>query len=187
METMEGIYGAYSQGKFWVIATLISLGSAFMLFSAAFDENSPGANKDPLSTAIILVVAGVGMCLLPFAIWQQAARKRFFTWLESQWGNLETGAVHPDGYTVTFDTPLVRYKVVFSAILATVSFASRPYVQQNRSAGVAQASFTIFSFLFGWWFLGLEGVVETISAIFGNLRSSDTFTLRELIMKAQNA
>jgi hypothetical protein len=178
METLESIYGAYSQGKFWVIATLISLGSALLLFSA-FD----GTSVNPL----FLVLTGIGVCLLPFAIWQQGARKRFFTWLESQWGNLETGAVHPDGCMITFDTPLVRYKVVFSAFLATVSFASRPYVLQHRSAGVAQASFTIFSFVFGWWFLGPEGVVETISAIFGNLRSSDTFTLRELIMKAQNA
>jgi hypothetical protein len=183
METLENIYGAYSQAKFWLLVTLISLVSALLLYSAA--AKGMGGTEDAVSAAM-LILALVGTSLFPLAVWQEVARKRFFTWLESQWENLETGAVHPDGYTITLDTPLVRYKVVISAILASVGFASRPYVLQHRSAGVVQASFTVLSFLFGWWFLGPDGVINTISAIYGNLRSSDAFTLRELIVKAQN-
>ena len=184
LRELQKIYGAYSQTTFWLLAMLISLFSAYLLGHTAI--NGLGENRDAFSAAI-LILAVAGASVFPLAVWQQVARKRFFTWLESQWENLETGAVHPDGYAVTFDTPLVQYKVVISAILASVAFASRPYVLQHRSAGVVQASFTILSFLFGWWYFGLEGVINTVSAIYGNLRSSDTFTLRELIIKAQNA
>ena len=184
LRELQKIYGAYSQTTFWLLAMLISLFSAYLLGHMAI--NGLGENRGAFSSAI-LILAVAGASVFPLAVWQQVARKRFFTWLESQWENLETGAVHPDGYAVTFDTPLVQYKVVISAILASVAFASRPYVLQHRSAGVVQASFTILSFLFGWWYFGLEGVIDTVSAIYGNLRSSDTFTLRELIIKAQNA
>ena len=181
LRELQKIYGAYSQTTFWLLAMLISLCSAYLLGDMAI--NGLGEKRD----AFFLILAVAGASVFPLAVWQQVARKRFFTWLESQWENLETGAIHPDGYAVTFDTPLVQYKVVISAILASVAFASRPYVLQHRSAGVVQASFTILSFLFGWWYFGLEGVINTVSAIHGNLRSSDTFTLRELIIKAQNA
>jgi hypothetical protein len=180
METFEKVYGTYHDGKFWLITTLISGASAYILFGVL------SGPKDILA-AVSLVFALIGVFLLPFAVYQRLQRKRFFEWLSSQWENLETGARHPDGYLVTFDTPLVRYKLVFSALIATVSFASRPYVSDHSSAGAVQASFTIFSLLFGWWFLGPEGVVETLSAVYGNLRRSDTFTLRELILKSQGS
>ena len=178
------IYGAYSQGKFWLIATLISLFSASLLGHTAID--SLGETRDALSPAVLLVAAA-GASVLPLAVWQQIARKRFFKWLESQSVNLETGALHPDGYKVTLDTPLVQYKVVISAFIASVTFASRPYVLRHESARIVQVSFTILSFLFGWWFFGPDGVVNTVSALYGNVQSSDTFTLRERIIRAQNA
>jgi hypothetical protein len=175
-------YGTYSRGKFWVVATLVSLFSVYLLGHTAI--NGLGEDRGWFSVAI-LVLAVPGAFVFPLAVWQHVARERFFTWLASQWENLESGAVHPDGYTVTFDTPLVQYKMVVSALLASVTVPSKPYMQQHRSAGVVQASFTILTFLFGWWFLGLEGVANTVEAIYGNLRSSHTFTIRELIMKAQ--
>ncbi len=186
MEAFEKVYGAYHEEKFWLITTLISGASAVILFSALSGRGSI-EDQDYILDAVILVFAGIGVFLLPFAVYQRSQRKRFSEWLISQWGNLETGARHPDGYLVTFDTPLVRYKLVFSALLATVSFASRPYVRDHSSAGAVQASFTIFSLLFGWWFFGLEGGVETLSALYGNLRRSDTFTLRELILRSQRS
>lgn len=181
MTALERVYGTYKQGKFWVIASVISLGSAVLLPGLVAGITRSTTAGESLLRALVLAIAVFGLCLLPFAIRQHIARNRFFAWLDSQWANLETGAAHPDGYTVTFDTPLVRYQVVFSAILATVSFASRPYVLHHRSAGVAQASFTLFSAVFGWWFLGPDGAVGTIKAIVGNVRSSQTFTLRQLL------
>jgi hypothetical protein len=82
----------------------------------------------------------------------------------------------------------IQYKVVISALFVSVGFKSKPYVQQHRSAGFVQGSFTILTLLFGWWYVfGLEGVVNSVAAIYGKLRSSHTFTLRELIMKGQRA
>ena len=186
MKTLENIYGAYKQGKFWVITAAISSASAILLPGAVYGITSSTTPGESFASALILAIAVIGLSLFPFAIWQHIARKRFFAWLDSQWANLETGATHPDGYTVTFDTPLVKYQGVFSAVLATVSFASRPYVLEHRSAGVAQASFTLFSAVFGWWFLGFDGAVETIKAIVGNVRSSQTFTLRQLLSQQDN-
>ena len=122
-----------------------------------------------------------GVCLLPFGIWQHVRRKKFFQWLEDNWTALETGVMHPEGYLISLDTKLVRYKVVFSAILATVSFESRPYVFEHRSAGAAQVSFTVLSAIFGWWFLGLDGIAETSKAIYSNMRNKGVFTLRDLV------
>jgi hypothetical protein len=186
MRTLENIYGTYKQGKFWVIASVISAGSAILLPGLVLNITTSTTPGQSLLLALVLAIAVCGLCLLPFAICQHIARKRFFAWLDSQWTNLETGATHPDGYTVTFDTPLVRYQGVFSAVLATVSFASRPYVLHHRTAGVAQASFTLFSAVFGWWFLGFDGAVETIKAIVGNVRSAQTFTIRQLLSRQDN-
>ena len=179
--TIETIYAKYKSTKFWIIVATISGGSMIVLPSLVSDLTASDHLDHPLWSVLLFLIAVFGVTLLPFAIWQQVTRRRFFTWLESQWSNLETGASHPDGYTVSLDTKLVKYQVVFSALLATVSFESRPYVLQDRSAGVAQATFTFLSLIFGWWFLGLEGAVETVKAVTGNVRSSETFTLRQLI------
>ena len=181
MSTIGSIYGTYKVGKFWLVATAISLGSGLLLPNWLRDIGTSTTPENSLLLALLIALSLFGLCLFPFAVWQHVARKRFFHWLEGQWTTLETGATHPDGYTVTLDTPLVRYQVVFSALFTTVSFASKPYVLQDRSAGFAQASFTLFSFVFGWWFLGPEGIVETAKAIVGNLRSSEVFTLRQLL------
>lgn len=187
MTDLENIYGAYKRGKFWVIAAVIFAGSAILLPGSVYGITTSTTPGQSLWHALVFAIKVFGLCLLPFAIWQHIARKRFFSWLDSQRPNLETGATHPDGYTVTLDTPLVRYQVVFSALFATVSFASRPYVLHHRSAGLAQASFTLFSAVFGWWyFLGLDGVAETIKAIVGNVRSSQTFTIRQLLSQQDN-
>ena len=183
LRELGGAYGTYRRGKFWVVATLISLLSVFLLAGTAI--NGLPQDQDFWFVVAVLILAIPGAFVFPLACWQRVATKRFFKWLEFEWGNLETGAIHPDGYTVTFDTPLVQYKLVISALLASVTLASKPYVQQHRSAGFVQASFTILTLLFGWCYLGLEGVVNSVEAIYGNLRSSHTITLREVIMKAQ--
>lgn len=183
MSTIDSVYGTYKAGKFWLVAAAISLGSGILLPDLLRSIGTSTTPENSLLGALLIALAIFGVCLLPFAMWQHVARKKFFSWLEGQSALLETGAKHPDGYTVTLDTPLVRYRVVFSALFATVSFTSKPYVLQDRSAGFAQASFTFFSFVFGWWFLGLEGIVETAKAIVGNLRSSEVFTLRQLLTK----
>ena len=179
--TIETVYGKYKSTKFWIIVAAISGGSMLALPGLVSDLNASDHSDHPLFLFLLLLIAAFGITLLPFAIWQQVTKRRFFTWLESQWSNLETGASHPDGYTISLDTQLVKYQVVFSALLATVSFESRPYVLQDRSAGAAQATFTFLSLIFGWWFFGPEGVVETLKAVTGNVRSSRTFTLRQLI------
>lgn len=180
MDTIDKLFGTYNQVKFWIISAAIS-GVAMLALPNIISEisvsNTPGSS---LWHALLIVIAVFGIFLLPFAAWQHVSRKNFFAWLEANWSGLEVGVLHPDGYTITLDSPLVRYQAVFSAILASVSFASRPYVIHHRSAGVAQASFTMLSAIFGWWFLGLEGVVQTVKAVAGNLRSSQTFTLRQL-------
>ena len=183
--TIETIYGTYKSTKFWIIVAIISGGSLLVLPGLVSDLNASDHSDHPLWLFLLLLLAAFGVTLLPFAIWQQVTKRKFFAWLESQWSNLETGASHPDGYTVSLDTKLVKYQVVFSALLATVSFESRPYVLQDRSAGVAQATFTFLSLIFGWWFFGLEGAVETVRAVTGNVRSSRTFTLRQLINSSE--
>ena len=186
MTALKSAYGAYNTGKFWIVATAISAGSAIMLSNEASSFGDLATPANSLITVLVLAIAAFGVCLLPFAIWQHITRKRFFAWLDEQRMSLDRGAVHADGYTINLDTELVRYQVVFSAFFATVSFSSKPYVLQHRTAGVAQASFTAFTLLFGWWFIGLEGVVETLKALAGNLRSSETFTLRELLLQRES-
>ena len=187
MSTLQTLYGTYSTAKFWIISTVISIGSALLLANAGDGLNEPTTPANSLILALVFAIATVGLCLLPFAIWQHIVRKRFFAWLQHEWSHIEEGAKHPDGYTITLDSELVRYTVVFSAFLATVSFSSKPYVLNHRSAGVAQASFTLFTLIFGWWFFGLEGVVETVKAVAGNIRSSDTFTLRTLLSQGETS
>lgn len=181
METITKLYRTYSTIKFWMVSSLISIGSALLIPVILPNLISSTDAGETLGLGLCLLIAVFGVGLLPFAIWQHAARKSFFKWLRENWQALDSGVTHPSGYTVTLDTPLITYKAVFSAFVLTVSFESKPYVYQHRSAGSAEFVFTLLTAIFGWWFLGLNGIVETIKAISFNLRTSSTFTLRQLI------
>ena len=181
MQALNSLYGTFNVTKFWVVSVLITVVSAGVLPSLLAEISQSSEPGDTLLGALLILIAVFGVCLLPFGLWQQVQRKRFFRWLEANWASFETGVMHPEGYVVSLDTKLIQYKVVFSAILATVSFESRPYALEHRSAGAAQITFTVLSAVFGWWFLGLDGVVETSKAIHGNTRNRGVFTLRELV------
>ena len=126
MTVLENIYGTYNSVKFWIIVAAISAGSAIMFPDLLADIAISTTPEHSLWLAFLMVISTFGLCLLPFAIWQHISRKRFFAWLDTQWANLETGATHPDGYTITYDTPLVRY------------------VLQHRSAGLLKRALRYF-------------------------------------------
>jgi hypothetical protein len=184
METIKSLHGAYSLTKFWVISSLISGFSLIVLPDILRDiinSTDPGST---LWATFFFVLTIFGVCLLPFAIWQHIQRMSFFRWLHDNWESLEGGMIHREGYSVCLDTKPVRYTAVFSIILATVSFESRPYAYEHRTSGIAQILFTLYSGLFGWWYLGgVDGIVSTLKAIHANLSGSSTFTLRELSYK----
>jgi hypothetical protein len=184
MQALGSLYGAFNIVKFWVISGLITVASALVLPNVLRDISKSSEPGDTLLGALLMLIAVFGVCLLPFALWQHVQRKRFFHWLEANWTSLETGVMHREGYIVSLDTKLIKCKAVFSAILATVSFESRPYAFEHRSAGAAQISFTVLSAVFGWWFLGPDGVVETSKAIHGNMRNKGVFTLRDLVERS---
>ena len=182
MKMLKDLSGAYNIVKFWVIVIAISGLSAFGFPIYLYQVISTDLNGELFWVTLFFVfLTAVGLCIFPFALWQHISQKRFFKWLESQWSNLESGATHPAGYTVTFDTPLVRYEVVFSAILATVSFTSRPYVLNHPTTKIVRFGFTLFSFIFGWWFFaGFDGIVGTVKALAGNINQK-SFTIKQLL------
>ncbi len=182
MKMLKDLSGAYNIVKFWVVVMAISGFSAICLPVYLNEVASSAVQADALWIRVFLIgLTTFGIFIFPFALWQHISRKRFFYWLESQWSNLEAGATHPGGYTITYDTPLVRYEVVFSIILATVSFTSRPYVLNHPAAKIVRISYTLFSLIFGWWFLaGFDGVVETVKALAGNINQK-SFTIKQLL------
>jgi hypothetical protein len=184
-KALESLSGSFNMVKFWVISGLITGVSILVLPGLLRDISESSEPGDTLLSALLLVIAVFGVCLLPFALWQHFQRERFFQWLEANWTSLEKGVMHPEGYIISLDTKLIQYRAVFSAIFATVSFASRPYAFEHRSAGAAQIIFTVLSAVFGWWFIGLDGVVSTSQAIYGNMRNSGVFTLRDLAESSQ--
>lgn len=185
MKMLKDLSGAYNIVKFWVIVIAISGLSAFGFPIYLYQVISTDLKGELFWVTLFFVfLTAVGLCIFPFALWQHISQKRFFKWLESQWSNLESGATHPAGYTVTFDTPLVRYEVVFSAILATVSFTSRPYVLNHPTTKIVRFSFTLFSFIFGWWFFaGFDGIVGTVKALAGNINQK-SFTIKQLLSQS---
>jgi hypothetical protein len=188
MKMLKDVYGAYNIVKFWVIVIAISGFSAICLPAGLNEVTSSAAKGDALWISVFLIgLTAFGIFIFPFALWQHIARKRFFNWLESQWSNLEAGATHPAGYTITYDTPLVRYEVVFSVILATVSFTSRPYVLNHPTTKIVRVSYTLFSLIFGWWFLaGFDGVVGTLKALAGNINQK-SFTIKQLLSQTNTS
>lgn len=185
MKMLKDVYGAYSIVKFWVIVLAISGFSAIYLPIYLNQVTSSAMKGDELWIRVLLIgLTACGIFIFPFALWQHISRKRFFNWLESQWSNLEAGAAHPAGYTITYDTPLVRYEVVFSAILFTVSFTSRPYVLNHPTTKILRVSYSLFSLIFGWWFLGgFDGVVGTVKALAGNINQK-SFTIKQLLSQS---
>ncbi len=182
MKMLKDVYGVYNVVKFWIIVMAISGLSAIGLPIYLYQVISTDLKEELFWVTLFFVfLTAFGLCIFPFAVWQHISRKRFFDWLEAQWSNLETGAIHPKGYSITYDTPLVRYKVVFSAILVTVSFTSRPYVLNHPTTKIVRFSYTLFSLVFGWWFItGFDGVVETVKALAGNLNQK-SFTINQLL------
>ena len=182
MEIVKSLSNTFNLTKFWVITALISGASLILLPEILKDISESTESGNTIWMTFLFIVAIFGAGLLPFAVWQHIQRKKFFTWLQSNWDSLEAGVIHPEGYSVNLDTKLIKYSAVFSIVLATVSFESRPYVYEHRTAGIAQVLFTLFSAIFGWWYLGgIDGVVSTIKAIHSNLRGSNAFTLRSLL------
>jgi hypothetical protein len=188
MKMLKDVYGAYNIVKFWVIVMAISGFSVICLPAALNDVTSSAVKGAALWISVFLFgLIAFGIFIFPFALWQHISRKRFFKWLESQWPNLEAGATHPAGYTITYDTPLVRYEVVFSVILATVSFTSRPYVLNHPTTKIVRVSYTLFSLIFGWWFLaGFDGVVGTVKALAGNINQK-SFTIKQLLSQTNTS
>lgn len=175
MEVLSSLSGAYNTMKFWFISGLISVISVSVLPYQLSHINS-------LWSALWALITVFGVCLLPFGIWQNVQRRRFFQWLEANWASIEDGVMHPEGYIISLDTKLIRYKAVFSALFATVSFESRPYAFEHRSAGAAQISYTVLSAVFGWWYLDPRvGIPETLGAIHKNMRNRGVFTLRNVL------
>ena len=182
MEILKSLSNTYSLTKFWIITALISGMSVILLPELLNDIKNSTESGNTIWMTFLFIVAVFGICLLPFAVWQHIQRKSFFIWLQSNWDSLEAGVIHPEGYSVNFDTKLIRYTAVFSIVIATISFESRPYVYEHRTAGMAQVLFTLFSAVFGWWYFGgIDGVVSTTKAIHSNLRGSNSFTLRSLL------
>ena len=182
MEIVKSLSNTYSLTKFFIITTLISGVSVILLPELLKDISDSTESSNTIWMTFLFIAAVFGICLLPFAVWQHIQRKNFFTWIQSNWGLLEAGVIHPKGYSVNLDTKLIRYTAVFSIVIATVSFESRPYVYEHRTAGMAQVLFTLFSAIFGWWYFGgIDGVVSTTKAIHSNLRGSNAFTLRSLL------
>ena len=184
MDVVDTLQRSYSTTKFWIITALISGSSAILLPEIFNDLKNSEESSDTLWKAALFVIGLFGVCMAPFAVWQHVQRAIFYNWLRDNWSKIDSGIEHPDGYRVDLDTKLVKYSAVFSAILATIGFESRPYVYAHRSAGIAQVSFTLLSAVFGWWYLGgLDGVVSTAKAIYSNIGNKNVFTLRELINK----
>ena len=178
MEAFKSLYQTYSLTKFWVITTLISTFSVMFFPEVTRNLLGSSAPDETLKFTFILLILSAGVCLLPWAIWQHVQRKKFFNWLSENWTLLNEGTTHPEGYEINLDTKLIKYIAVFSVFLATVTFESRPYAYEHRSAGTAQFLFTVFSGLFGWWYFGHEGLVSTSKAIRNNLGQKNVFTLR---------
>lgn len=182
IDVLQRTYRTYSTIKFWVISALISALSTVLLPNIFRDLQASLKPEDTLLGAFLLIIAIFGVSVLPFAIWQHVQLASFFRWLRENWSCLEEGVTHPGGYRIDLDTRLVKYSVVFSPILATVSFESRPYPYDQRSAGAAKVMFTLLSALFGWWYLGgLDGIVNTAKALSANIGNKHTFTIRELL------
>jgi len=180
MKVVTRSLGFVRHAKFWAISCLITVGSMYALPELISSIADADGISDYLWLSLTTVIATAGTCLLPFAIWQKVQRDTFFQWLEENWNELEKGAMHPEGHLITLDTKFVRYDAVFSAILATVSLESRPYVIESKNAGLANAAYTLLSTIFGWWFIGPDGAVGTVKAIYHNALNKRVFTLREL-------
>jgi hypothetical protein len=188
MEAIRNAYGVYKKAKFYIIVASIGFGSIILLLGFIISLLETKSNTETVTSTVdaflYALMAWVGMAgaTLPYFVWRESrATKKFFDWLEIEFNNLKRGANHPDGYTVSLDTPLVRYEVVFSAFLATTSFTSRPYVYNDRHSWFAQAMYTMYCLAFGWWFFGFEGIINTVKAISNNLSRKSSFTLRQLI------
>lgn len=181
MQAALKLVNTYGALKFWAITSAIAVVSVVVLPDLVGDVAASASPGHTLWLALLTLIAIFGVLLPVFALWHHMAQRRFAAWLEDEWPRLLEGGAALDGQTVTLDTPFVRYQAVFSAVLATVSLPSRPYLLNDRRAGVAQASLTILTLVFGWWFAGPDGVVETVKALVGNCRSSQAFTLRQYI------
>jgi hypothetical protein len=188
IDILLGTSHTYRTTKFWVISVLISALSVVLLPNTVLELQASVTPEDSLLGVIFLITQIFGVFVLPFSLWQHVQQARFFRWLRENSSRLEEGVTHPDGYKIDLDTRLVTYTAVFSVLLATISFESRPYVYDHRSAGAAQIIFTLLSAIFGWWYLGgLDGIVNTAKALHANIGNKHTFTIRELSVQKSEA
>ena len=134
-----------------------------------------------LYNSLLIFLAPFGTTLFIFIFYHQRKTKKFIHWIESEIHNLDNGALNPEGYVVTWDTPLIQYKIAFSIIFATTLIVSSPYLCKYQNSSFSKVIFTLSSIIFGWWFLGFDGINNTLDSITHNLSSDSCFTLRELI------
>ena len=82
MNLSASLDGKYKSTKFWIIVAAISGGSMLALPGLVSDLNASDHSDHPLFLFLLLLIAAFGITLLPFAIWQQVTKRKFFTWLE---------------------------------------------------------------------------------------------------------
>ena len=98
MGIVKSLTNTYNLTKFWIITALISGASVILLPEILKNIKESTEPSNTIWMTFLFIAAVFGVCLLPFATWQNIQRRNFFAWLQSNLDSLEAGVIHPDGY-----------------------------------------------------------------------------------------
>jgi hypothetical protein len=111
---------------------------------------------------------------------EKRARDKLLEWISENKSEILGGRALYEGEKITKDTVLIRYCIVYSAIIYTKKEFSNYCLQgSERSYRIGIIS-TIFNLVMGWW--GFPwGLIYTPQSLYINLSKSESISVDEVI------
>lgn len=111
---------------------------------------------------------------------EKSGKDELLEWLvENQEMVSQYGARYKDEQ-ITNETVLVRFAVVYSALIFTRKTYTKFYVVGSNTAFNIKLFSTMFNFVMGWWAIP-DGIIETPKSIYENLSDKNTLIVKDFL------
>jgi len=182
MGIIRNTYNGIQNLIYYVVLALLGAAGSVLLYESVtqFEVGSAGFSL----TMILASLVVLGFPLL--VIREKLRDRKLLRWLSMHVEELGEGVKGPDGMIYSFETEFVCYEANLSLVFISTDIRSGFYLRGSNHL-LPKTLYTLFTIVFGWWFLDLGVILDNFAKIGKNLRDSNLITVDELFAKKNGA